>query len=104
MLAEAELFAALARLRAAMFEPPGAELRERPGQVLRRGREAVPRALHEAATPASLHLQLVGERLRLGLGARLGGLAPMLAGRVVGLSRSGGQVDYATCVIRAALS
>jgi hypothetical protein len=54
-----------------MVEPPGAELGERPGQVLRSRRKAVARASYEVAMPASFDLQLVGERLCFGLAAGL---------------------------------
>lgn len=65
-----------------MLEPPHAEIGEHAGQVFRPRRKAVPGAQQEAATTASLDLELVGERLRLGLGARLGGFATSIAGRV----------------------
>lgn len=55
-----------------MLEPPRAEFRERAGQIFRPRWKAVTGAQHEAAPPASLDLQLVSERLRLGFGLRLG--------------------------------
>src|SRR5262245_24832949 len=65
-----------------MFEPPGAELRERAGQVLWPRRKAVAGSLQEAATPASLDLELGGKRPSFGLGGRLSGFATALAGRI----------------------
>src|ERR1700730_233564 len=52
-----------------------------PVRSLRRRRKAVAGPLHEAATPASLDLQLVCERLRLSLGGGLDRFAPPLRGR-----------------------
>jgi len=101
VLAEAVLLAALARLGTAVVEPPGAELRERSGKVLRTRRKAVAGALHEAATPASLDLQLVRECFCFRLGARLGGLTPAPPGRVGPLRvPDASALDYAGHTLR----
>ena len=60
ILPESLALATPARLRAAMVEPPGAQVRERSGQVLRPRRKAVAGAPREVAMTASLDLELVG--------------------------------------------
>ena len=62
------------------LEQPQGQL-ERPRQVLRSRRKAVAGPVHEVAMSASLDLEFIGERLRLGFGGSLGGLATSFAGR-----------------------
>src|SRR4051794_14822862 len=82
ILPESLALATPARLRAAMVEPPGAQVRERSGQVLRLRRKAVAGAPREVAMTASLDLELVGQRFRLGLAGCLDALAAALSRRV----------------------
>jgi len=54
-----------------MLEPPRAKLGEGAGQVFRPRRKAITGSQHEAATPASLDLELVGLRYEGGLRWRI---------------------------------